>query len=438
MRPQRAVVIGTGIVGLNIGLRLLHDGLQVEFIDPGEPGSGASYGNAGVVAVEAAVPTGMPSMLINAPAFLLRQQGPIVVKPAYFLQALPWLTRFLQACRPQRVEEISRAIHSMSRFALEEYERLFADLAIPDDIRRTGALMLYHTEASFAGARAAIELRFRRGARIELLDWPQVQAMEPHLARVHKAIYFPDYASLESPGMLCTRMAGRAKALGATFHRAEVSGIAVSGGLASSVRLRDGTELDLDSAAVIVAAGARSKGLAADVGCDIQLDTERGYHVEIENPGITLERPVLISDGAFFASMMQGRLRLAGTVEIAGLRRAPDWRRADAMVERARGAFPGLRAKDWTRWMGFRPSMPDSLPVIGASPHISNAYIACGHGHLGMTLGAITGSLVADAIAGRKSKLDASAFAPTPLRSSSRHGPARGKPRSRVLYRAGP
>jgi D-amino-acid dehydrogenase len=132
MRPQRAVVIGTGIVGLNIGLRLLHDGLQVEFIDPGEPGSGASYGNAGVVAVEAAVPTGMPSMLINAPAFLLRQQGPIVVKPAYFLQALPWLTRFLQACRPQRVEEISRAIHSMSRFALEEYERLFADLAIPE------------------------------------------------------------------------------------------------------------------------------------------------------------------------------------------------------------------------------------------------------------------------------------------------------------------
>jgi D-amino-acid dehydrogenase len=235
--------------------------------------------------------------------------------------------------------------------------------------------------------------------------------------------------------MLCTRMADRAKALGATFHRAEVSGIAVSGARATSLRLRDGNELALDNAAVIVAAGARSKRLAADVGCDIQLDTERGYHVEIENPGITVERPVLVSEGAFFASMMQGRLRLAGTVEFAGLKRPPDWRRADAMVERARSAFPGLRAREWTRWMGFRPSMPDSLPVIGASPHVSNAYVACGHGHLGMTLGAVTGSLVADAITGRRAKLDASAFAPSPLRSFSRQRPARGASTYPAVYR---
>ncbi|MDP3760489.1 MAG: FAD-dependent oxidoreductase [Ramlibacter sp.] len=413
----RVVVIGTGIVGLNVGLRLLREGLQVDFVDPRPPGSGASYGNAGVIAVEAAVPTGMPSMLSGAPGFLLRQQGPIVVKPAYFLQALPWLVRFLSACRPHRVEQISTALHSMTRFALEEYERLFADLGLDDDIRRTGALMLYHTPASFQGAQAAIQLRRRRGANIEILGEKEVRDLEPASGPVHRGIYFPDYASLDSPQLLCRRLAERASTLGAIFHEAEVRSIVVAGGRPVSLHCSDGRELRLDGAAVIIAAGAHSKGLAADVGCDVALDTERGYHVEIANPNITLGRPVLVSDGAFFASMMQGRLRLAGTVEIAGLQREPDWRRADRMVDRARIAFPDLRATEWTRWMGFRPSMPNSLPVIGASPLVSHAYVACGHGHLGMTLGAVTATLIADAILGRDPMLDQNPFAPRKLRS---------------------
>jgi D-amino-acid dehydrogenase len=414
---NRVVVIGTGIVGLNVGLRLLREGMRVEFIDPRPPGSGASYGNAGVIAVEAAVPTGMPSMLSGAPGFLLRQQGPIVVKPGYFLQAFPWLVRFLSACRPHRVEQISTALHSMTRFGLMEYERLFADLGLDDDVRRTGALMLYYTPASFQGAQAAIQLRRRRGANIEILGDKEVQDLEPASGAVHRGIYFPDYASLDSPQLLCNRLADRASALGAVFHEAEARSIGVAGGRAACIHFSDGRDLQLNGAAVIIAAGAHSKGLAADVGCDVALDTERGYHVEITNPGITLHRPVLVSDGAFFASTMQGRLRLAGTVEIAGLQRPPDWRRADRMVERARSAFPGLRATEWTRWMGFRPSMPDSLPVIGASPLVSHAYVACGHGHLGMTLGALTGTLIADAVLGREPKLDARPFAPRKLSS---------------------
>jgi D-amino-acid dehydrogenase len=420
MSVERVVVIGTGIVGLNVGLRLLREGVPVEFVDPHPPGSGASLGNAGVIAVEAAVPTGMPSMRAGAPRFLLQQHGPIVVRPAYFLRALPWLVGFLRACRPRRVEEISVALHSLSRLALTEYEELFDDLQIEDDIRRTGALMLYHTPASFAGAQAAIELRRRRGARIEILGTREVQEMEPDVAPVHRAIHFPDYASLDSPASLCNRLADRAASLGAIFHRAQVQRIATSGGRAVAVHCNDGATLRLDRAAVVVAAGARSKKLAADVGCAVALDTERGYHAEIQDCGIDLQRPVLVSDGAFFASMMQGRLRLAGTVEIAGLQRAPDWRRADAMVERARSAFPGLRATEWTRWMGFRPSVPDSLPVIGASPAVHNAFVACGHGHLGMTLGAITGTLIADAVIGRKSKVDCVPFAPHPLRAAAR------------------
>ena len=414
---SRAVVIGAGIVGLNVGLRLLREGLHVEFIDPRAPGSGASFGNAGVIAVEAAVPINMPALLHSAPRFLLRQQGPLVVKPAYLLQALPWLLRFLSACRADRVERISAALHSMSRLALQEYERLFAELALEDDIRRTGALMLYHTKAAFEGAQPAIELRRRRGAHIEVLDDEQVRDMEPASGPVHKGLYFPDYASLDSPGLLCRRLADRASTLGAVFHQAEVRSIRIAGGRPVSLDCHDGRELPLEDAAVVIAAGAHSKGLAADVGCDVALDTERGYHVEIANPNITLSRPVLVSDGAFFASTMQGRLRLAGTVEIAGLRREPDWRRADRMVERARIAFPGLRAAEWTRWMGFRPSMPDSLPVIGAAPLVAHAYIACGHGHLGMTLGAVTGRLIADTILGNEPSVDPRPFAPRRLRA---------------------
>jgi D-amino-acid dehydrogenase len=281
--------------------------------------------------------------------------------------------------------------------------------------------MLYSTKASFEGAEPAIRLRRRRGAHIEVLSDSEVQAMEPASGPVHRGLYFPDYASLDSPQLLCQRLANRASALGAVFHEAEVRSIGVAGGRPTSLLCSDGRELQLDGAAIVIAAGAHSKGLAADVGCDLALETERGYHVEIADPNITLGRPVLVSDGAFFASIMQGRLRLAGTVEIAGLQRAPDWRRADRMVERARVAFPGLRATEWTRWMGFRPSMPDSLPVIGASPLVSHAYVACGHGHLGMTLGAVTGSLIADAILGRDPKLDPSPFAPRKLRSFHPH-----------------
>ena len=232
---NRVVVIGTGIVGLNVGLRLLREGMQVEFIDPRPPGSGASFGNAGVIAVEAAVPTNMPAMLTGSAGYLFRQQGPIVVRPAYLLQALPWLVRFLSACRPHRVEQISAALHSMTRFALEEYERLFADLGLHDDIRRTGALMLYYSQSSFEGAEAAIDLRRRRGAKIEILGNEEVQEMEPAAGPVHRAIYFPDYASLDSPQLLCQRLADRASALGAVFHQAEVRSIGVVGGRAASI-----------------------------------------------------------------------------------------------------------------------------------------------------------------------------------------------------------
>jgi glycine/D-amino acid oxidase-like deaminating enzyme len=356
---NRVVVIGTGIVGLNVGLRLLREGMRVEFIDPRPPGSGASYGNAGVIAVEAAVPTGMPSMLSGAPGFLLRQQGPIVVKPAYFLQALPWLVRFLSACRPQRVEQISTALHSMTRFALEEYERLFADLGLDDDIRRTGALMLYHTPASFQGAQAAIQLRRRRGANIEILGEKEVRDMEPASGPVHRGIYFPDYASLDSPQLLCQRLADRASTLGAVFHEAEARSIGVAGGRPASIHFSDGRDLQLNGAAVIIAAGAHSRGLAADVGCDVPLDTERGYHVEIENPNITLGRPVLVSDGAFFASTMQGRLRLAGTVEIAGLSQ-----RAGLASCRRHG---GKGEKRLPRLAGDRMDPMDGVSPVGAA-----------------------------------------------------------------------
>src|SRR5687768_6953806 len=170
----------------------------------------------------------------------------------------------------------------------------------------------------------------------------------PASGPVHKGLYFPDYASLDSPQLLCRRLADRASTLGAAFHEAEARSIGLAGGRPAFLHCTDGRELPLDGAAVVIAAGAHSKGLAADVGCDVALDTERGYHVEIANPNITLGRPVLVSDGAFFASTMQGRLRLAGTVELAGLRRQPAWPRPDAVGERARMAFPGLRATEWT------------------------------------------------------------------------------------------
>jgi D-amino-acid dehydrogenase len=411
--PDRVVIIGAGIVGLNVGLRLLHEGLQVHFMDADSPGTGASRGNAGIIGVEAAVPVGMPSVLSGALGYLLRQDGAAIVRPGYLLRASPWLFKFLLACRPDRVEEISKALHAISRHALSEYEKLFADVTLPDDIQRSGSLTLYRSASAFASATAGIDLRRRRGARVEVLSADEAQALEPSIGPgVHKALFFPDYASLKSPQRLCKDLAQRAFELGASFQQVTVTGISVDRGRASSLHLADGGQLDVCRSAVVIAAGAFSKRLAADVGCDLALDTERGYHAEIEDPGISLQCPVLVSDGAFYASTMEGRLRLAGTVEFAGLARAPDWTRADRMVHQARDVFPALRALKWSRWMGFRPSMPNSLPVIGGSPLIDHAYVACGHGHLGMTLGAITGTLIADLILRRPPLVNPAPYAP--------------------------
>ena len=284
-KAKSAVVIGTGIVGLNVGLRLLHDGMRVHFIDPLGPGAGASFGNAGVIGVGAAIPVGMPSVLAGTPAFLFNQAGTAIVRPRYLLNAAPWLAEFVRSCLPDRVEDISRALYSISSQALIAYEKLFSDVQLADDFRRTGSLTIYRSRASFDSAAAAIALREKRGARAHVLSESETLNLEPSLAQgIYRSLYFPDYASIQSPGGLCERLAKRARELGATFQWATVYRVCVVSGKATMLVLDNGDAVDVASSLLVVAAGAHSKSLANDIGCVISLDTERGYHAEVDNP----------------------------------------------------------------------------------------------------------------------------------------------------------
>src|SRR5262249_46414714 len=161
-----------------------------------------------------------------------------------------------------------------------------------------------------------------------------------------------------------------------------------------------------ESEAVVLAAGAWSRALALRLGHNVALDTERGYHVMLPDPGVMPRLPIHLADFGFVATPLAGGLRFAGTVELGGLEAPPDWRRAQILLARGRQVFPGLKEVGLSQWMGFRPSVPDSVPVISGSPKLPNAYFAFGHGHLGLTYGAVTGQLIADLVAGRDPGLD--------------------------------
>jgi D-amino-acid dehydrogenase len=271
-------------------------------------------------------------------------------------------------------------------------------------IRDTGWLSVYKTEASFAEARGELELQRRRGVLFDLLSRDQIRQIEPSLAPIfERAVYFPENWMTVNNFRLVQRLAEDFLARGGQLLRATVRDVEL-GPAGPTALLTDAGRHAVD--AVVVAAGAWSRALTRRLGHKVPLDTERGYHVMLPDPGVMPRLPIHIGDHGFIATPLEHGLRFAGTVELGGLEAPPDWRRAEILLKRGREVFPGLREAGRTQWMGFRPSLPDSLPVISGSPKTGNVYFAFGHGHLGLSFGPITGRLIADLAAGRDPGFD--------------------------------
>lgn len=409
-RPRHLVVVGAGIVGVCCAAWLQRDGHRVTLVDRQGPGEGASFGNAAVFASESVLPVAMPGILARVPGMLADPLGPLAIRWGYLPRLAPWLLRFVAASRPARVEAIAGALRALQEGGFEDYQPLLEEAGLSGTVVRRGWIGACLDPAKLEAGRAAAAMQRRFGVAVEELPPEALRQMEPALSReLAGGFYYPEVAhSLDNYGTV-TGLADHVRARGGEIRKAEARHLVLRDGRVAAVATDQG-EIACD--AVVIAAGAWSRKLAAEAGAPVPLDTERGYHLTIPEPGIELSRPIYSSDFGMACTPIAAGLRLAGTVELGGLAAPPNWQRAEVLAERGRQLFPELRAEGASRWMGFRPSMPDSLPVIGASPKVPNAFLAFGHGHLGLTLGARSGRLIADLVGGRPPVVDPAPYRP--------------------------
>ncbi|MEZ5885479.1 MAG: FAD-dependent oxidoreductase [Paracoccaceae bacterium] len=384
-------VIGAGVIGLTIARRLALAGREVVVLDPNDPGSGASWGNAGTIADYAVQPVGTPDVLKNLPALLLDRNSPLAIRRAALPTLAPWLLRFARQSLPGAARRNAMTLAGLLADATPRWQALAAEICGADLLQDRGCLYWYQTDAAYRAAKADIAFRRSLGVSVELIGASELQSLEPTLPVTGGgAAFFPNARFMTDPGRMVTRLARAALSAGASFRRVRITRLSEAG---PAVRL-EGDGLSLDARHVILAAGAHSRVLARQAGDRVPLDTERGYHLEWDMDAPRLSRPTCPTARGFYLCPMAGRLRVAGTVELGGLTAPPSPHRLAKLEEGARAIFPDLPAPSRT-WMGFRPSMPDSLPVVGPG-HMGNRVIhAYGHGHIGLTLAPITAELVA-------------------------------------------
>jgi len=409
---NRVAVIGAGIIGIAVASCLQRDGHEVLVIDPDEPGRGASFGNAGLFGTSSVVPMSMPGVLRQLPGWLSDPLGPLAVRWTYLPFLAGWLARYVAAGRPERVERQARALRDMLGRAVDTLAPLVAAAGATAIFHRNGSLFVYRSVEDFARDRRAWDLRARHGVAWEALDAAGLTRVEPGLSsNCAHGVLVRSNGHTSDPHALVTHLARHLVAQGVVFHRAAATGFALDGARLRAVRTRQG-EIDADAA--VVAAGAFSRPLAAELGDRVPLETERGYHIVIRDPEIVPRLPVADQAGKFMATPMAAGLRLAGTVEFAGLGAPPNWQRSRILLRQARALFPALSEhypeERLSLWMGHRPALPDSLPVIGRSRRSPDVLYAFGHGHVGMASSGMTGMVLADLVAGRPPTIDIAPF----------------------------
>jgi D-amino-acid dehydrogenase len=398
------IVVGAGIVGTAIAYELQKRGRQVILLDKGEPGMGASFGNMASIAVTEFMPASRPSVWKQIPGWMLDPEGPVRVRPGYMPKLVPWFLRFIAASRPRKLRELEEQGAALCKLALGDTQALLQEIGAANQLTDTGCLSLYTDEAEFKADRDHIEILDRFGFAYEVLGHNAIRDLEPEITtRIGKAVLFPDNRSLKSPHRYVMLLAERFQALGGSIERGEVAGFERSDRI-TGVRLADGRTLDATE--VILCAGAWTGPLAAMLGEPIPLETERGYHTQIMAPGLSLRHSIIWPARAFMVTPTAGGIRVGGTVEMAGLDAAPDYRRSKVTVRRAKEALPNLRVEQATEWMGHRPALPDTVPILSRSAKTPGLYYATGHGHLGVTYAATTGRLIGDLVTGATPPID--------------------------------
>lgn len=411
MSEPSITIIGAGIVGASAALALQRDGHRVTLLDRQEPCAGASFGNAGVIANASCLPTAMPGIAIDALRMLSNSKAPLSIKPAYFHKILPWLLRFVLESRRSRVESNARNLYALTNRAVEAWHVLTDGTDLSGLLEDGDWLKVYESEQSFASTNNARALMDEIGTPYQLLTAGDIQDLEPQLAPIfERGILLDDTLRVVNPQKMVQGMVDLFVRNGGSYRTFDVQTIDIVG---DNIELKNPND-SLSTQKVLIAAGAWSGSLAKQMGNRLPLDTERGYHIMLPPVnGKLLSRPVMSGDAAFVLSPMETGLRVTSQVEFAGLDAAPDYRHIRSLLPEVSRMLPGVDAMEDSVWMGCRPSLPDSLPVLGRAARSENVLYAFGHQHLGMTLGPITGLIIADLVAGRKPDIDLTPYRPS-------------------------
>jgi D-amino-acid dehydrogenase len=402
-------VLGAGFIGLSSAYWLMRDGHRVTLFDPLGPGEATSFGNAGTFANYACIPVNNPDVFRNLPRFLFSATSPLRIRWGYLPHLAPWLARFLLAATSKHYEHNAKALAAMLSRAFEGYREMLATDELSSFVRQRECLYLYSNADSFKAAQPSLALRRSLGVHFENFERDGIVRLEPNLAPIFAhGTMFTDSWFLRDPHAFLQALFASMVTRGLQHERVTIHSLEPQ---KNGVRVVDENGRTRSAEYVIVCTGAWSGRLARQCGDRLPLDTERGYHVRFPGSSSLISRPCGWAERGFYMVPMDGGIRAAGTVELGGYGPRKNPALLNLITTSAQEALPGLPQPDST-WLGFRPSLPDGLPVVGLSSSSSRVVYAFGHQHLGVTLGGVTGSVVADLVAGRTSPIDLDPYSP--------------------------
>lgn len=399
-------VIGAGLVGLACARELQRKGFKITLYDPGNPGAGASFGNAGLIAGSAVIPEASMETLWKLPKLLFGSSGPLTLKPSYLPSMAPFLWHFAKACRASQFDRISRAMAGLSLVGFDYWMKFLEDMPEARAMfQREGCLYLYLSDAERQTAQEHNLVRRARGMSLTNLSAVEVADLVPDLARpVAGATLAEEAGHVLNPGALSQVIFHRFIAEGGHFVNEPVVEVGKSGSRVVQIRTASGEITKPDH--VLLAAGAHSSELASQLNCNAPIVGHRGYHLMVANPGIQLALPMLIPSLGLAATPMQKGLRFAGLVEFADFDAPPNEKLFQQIHTAARRLFPEIQDNEVERWKGCRPSLPDGVPIIDRAPRLENAFLAFGHGQMGLTQAAVTASIISDLMSHRSPEID--------------------------------
>ena len=399
------LVIGAGVVGLSAAVAAQARGLSVRVIDRDGPAAGASAGNAGGLAFTEILPLASPKILRQAPKWLLDPLGPLSVPPSYAPALLPWLWRFWRASWPANFRAATTAQAALMRHCAGAFEPFLDREGLGGMLTRNGQLQVYESRAEYEASIPFWETSRREGIEHHPVAGAEISAIQPGIsARFTHGVFSPGWHAITDPLDYTLALADRVRARGGRIDVAEATQL-VPGGVETSAGR-------IEAPRIVLAAGAFSHRIARTAGVRIPLETERGYNTTLPRDAFDVRLHITFAGHGFVVANLTSGIRVGGAVELGGLDLPANYARAEAMLTKAARFLPGLKTEGGRQWMGFRPSLPDSLPAIGPLPGRGDVICAFGHGHLGLTQSAGTGEIVADLLTGRAPPVDLAPFAP--------------------------